>query len=757
MDYSLKKALLLLFFSLSVVISNGQSRIDWVSVNKGLEGDRIDLIWQSPSGIFFAGGMGGLFSSPNLFDSWKPTPLRGTSVSSISSDSSGQILVGTNKGLFLSSDEGQSWQHSGFQTPILDFAINSEGIIALATTEGVYLQQENAGDWILIGQWSSEVSNQTAETKPVYSVAFLNSGAILATLDDCVYRMSDDQEWTCVISPLSDEIRKLYKSNAPNGPDVFAASFQGVYEYYDETQSDSIIASIGTVYDLDQTKKSLFAIALATASSSGPLPGGVYQYNLENKSWSLIGLSGEGIYDIEVDQQEAWICLGILSGVICSLDGGDSWKPWNDGLNNYTIRAISATESGSIFAGTANGAFVLRPGSDMWEPLNIEEKSSSINDISGFALGSETTMFAYGRSGIFLSEDDGYTWNKASGGWRPNADKLEYQNERNRAILDNTISISNSLGFHNYIGTDCKTTSTNPSFVMSNGSLYKGRWPDVLWSDDGWETVKELANVDIYGDAIFEALTFAVDGTLLISARETEQDGPVTRTTKKGVILRTKNNGDSWLRTILGQGILIQDMAVHPEGPIIAATNQGLYRSLDDGETWQETLHLEEELCVVKVSDQGIIVAGDSYFSTDQGATWNIFDTQLPTNEIRSLTFAEDGTLYVGTFGRGVFKSHSPIRVDSELNRSTGSLEVKLYPNPVVTKVNLIIDLPQESNITIELYDALGRFLMTTRNNFLQKGENHIVLNSFNFPNGFYTLRISANGQESHLPFFYIR
>ena len=154
MDYSLKKALLLLIFSLSVIISKGQSR-DWVPVNAGLEGGQVDFLWQSPHGTFFAGGgLSGLFRSSGYLEAWEPTTLTEAYVGAMSADSTGRIIAGTDKGVFISSDEGLTWEHTDVTSSIYSLAVLPSGDVFVGSTEGVHRQKRGEHDWSLVGQWN---------------------------------------------------------------------------------------------------------------------------------------------------------------------------------------------------------------------------------------------------------------------------------------------------------------------------------------------------------------------------------------------------------------------------------------------------------------------------------------------------------------------------------------------------------------------------------------------------------------------------
>ena len=61
--------------------------------------------------------------------------------------SSGQILVGSEGGIFRSDDRGDSWKRLS-DLLVWTFCVNQEGDIFAGTTEGVYFSRDNGDTWI---------------------------------------------------------------------------------------------------------------------------------------------------------------------------------------------------------------------------------------------------------------------------------------------------------------------------------------------------------------------------------------------------------------------------------------------------------------------------------------------------------------------------------------------------------------------------------------------------------------------------------
>lgn len=68
---------------------------------------------------------------------------------------------------------------------------------------------------------------------------------------------------------------------------------------------------------------------------------------------------------------------------------------------------------------------------------------------------------------------------------------------------------------------------------------------------------------------------------------------------------------------------------------------------------------------------------------------------------------------------------------------------VKIFPNPVSTQINITYTLSKDNQVTIKVLDVLGNQILTLLNQKMQAGEqtNSFVINS-KIPAGFYFIRI---------------
>jgi hypothetical protein len=71
------------------------------------------------------------------------------------------------------------------------------------------------------------------------------------------------------------------------------------------------------------------------------------------------------------------------------------------------------------------------------------------------------------------------------------------------------------------------------------------------------------------------------------------------------------------------------------------------------------------------------------------------------------------------------------------------------YPNPFNPKTNISFELPNESKVTIKIFDMLGREVSTLVNGFKEAGYHTVEFDGSNLSSGMYYYRIQTKGFEA--------
>lgn len=137
-----------------------------------------------------------------------------------------------------------------------------------------------------------------------------------------------------------------------------------------------------------------------------------------------------------------------------------------------------------------------------------------------------------------------------------------------------------------------------------------------------------------------------------------EKDGVVYAGTATTGIFTSSDNGKTWHQAGSGVGNLTVSALAAAGSNVLAATNAGVYRSNDGGQSWTFA-SLNNQSVTALLSNSGNIFAGTNqgriFFSSDEGKSWQerTFLPLFPT--IFALAALSD-QLFAGT-SRGVFRS----------------------------------------------------------------------------------------------------
>jgi len=88
----------------------------------------------------------------------------------------------------------------------------------------------------------------------------------------------------------------------------------------------------------------------------------------------------------------------------------------------------------------------------------------------------------------------------------------------------------------------------------------------------------------------------------------------------------------------------------------------------------------------------------------------------------------------------GEFNVYAPVGISD----ITGKLNVEVYPNPLNEKANIVLNLTEEAEVTIEAYDMMGKKVMSLNEGVMPAGASNITLDATDFASGIYVLHINA-------------
>ncbi len=216
----------------------------------------------------------------------------------------------------------------------------------------------------------------------------------------------------------------------------------------------------------------------------------------------------------------------------------------------------------------------------------------------------------------------------------------------------------------------------------------------------------------------------------------------------------------------------ISTIAVDPtngDNVLVGFSNYGilsLFFSSNGGAIWTEVGgNLEENpdgsgsgpsirsVKILPVSDGYVYIAATSVglFTTSNldgsNTVWELESPdEIGNTVVESLDIRpSDGTVIVGTFGKGIYSSKILItKVDEDNAAPNNYILSQNYPNPFNPTTTIGFTLPTAETVQLSIFNALGEEVAALVNERKEAGEHIIIFNAANLPSGIYLYRLQA-------------
>ena len=169
---------------------------------------------------------------------------------------------------------------------------------------------------------------------------------------------------------------------------------------------------------------------------------------------------------------------------------------------------------------------------------------------------------------------------------------------------------------------------------------------------------------------------------------------------------------------------------------------------------------------IIDRNDPDVIVVGTSsgvFVTENGGASWENASTGfegVPVYEVRQSwrTFEEGngrpGEIYLGTFGRGIWRSTAYLGIDDQTGEVINTIKTKLktYPNPTNDNTNLSFNLTNSGEVYVNVYSITGRLVKSITKN-MSSGTNTLPIDCEDLPNGTYIIKFVSGKQNESVKF----
>ncbi|MCX6138797.1 MAG: T9SS type A sorting domain-containing protein [Ignavibacteriales bacterium] len=415
------------------------------------------------------------------------------------------------------------------------------------------------------------------------------------------------------------------------------------------------------------------------------------------------------------------IFAACASGVYFSTDRGSHWYSANNGFSPYWDITAFGTKGKILvlghgwmdLSGYLGSGFITTDGGKQWK--DIVQKPLSAVAFDGTDILTSTAIDYDGRAHLggklYKSLDSGYTWTNLADA--PHVNSIYAH--------DGFYWASNDLGV-------CVSTNSGVTWEYRNRGL-----SDSMASCFAW-----------------------------VHANNSEH---LFSGTRKGVFV-SSDRGMNWLPTGSGpKDVSSMATTVSLQGApyLFAGTeNAGVFVSSDRGSLWTSInsgLKNQHVLKIVTYDKYTFCALGDSisngggvYLSGDFGITWKLVTAGLPADIIAGIGVG-DSLLYVATISKGLWCTPISIMTsapDVNSNNAPNSFVLhQNYPNPFNPSTTIEYSIPQQSQVTVKIFDLLGREVAVLVNGRKESGRYSVQWNAAAMPSGIYFYRIEAAGYSA--------
>jgi len=631
-------------------------------------------------------------------------------------------LFGKNdeRGVYRSIDGGESWENVFFlsdSTGCIDLEINP------LNPDTIY-----AAMWERIR--TPERRSVSGPTSGIYRS--VNGGDTWEELLNGLPDIDNTGRISIAISPSDPSRLYAFYSDHPG-------SFMGAYKTSSHGES-WIELNLGNYgYDLYSSFGWYFGEIMVSPTN----PNRVYVCGVPMISSNDGGTNWEYSFnDAHVDHHALWINPNNPNHVISGHDGGINISS-NAGMNSDRFTYLPATQ---FYAISHDHNYPYRLYGGTQDNGTMRTMTGNINDWEEI----------YGGDGFVVEVDP------------TNSDRIYacYQ-------WGGLGRSDNGGDWFGYIASDFSDDRTNwmmPYVIdyTATNRLYAGTYRVWRSEDYGnsWTTISENLTDGVNGGALgFHTIT-----TLAVSHMDANV---IYAGTDDGNIWVTRDGGVIWNEV---SGMIpdrwVTRVTIDPQNPaIVYAALSGykvedplphLFKSEDYGTTWNPICEgLPEQPIndvLVDPEDSARLYVGTDYgvyVTYDSGLNWEALGEGLPSASVFDLHLVEETrTLVAGTHGRSMYTyelgPYSDVPGGSVTKILPEEITIQAYPNPFNAFTTVVINLPETSDVHIEIIDLLGRRVSSLCNESLSAGKHSFTWNGSDsdgntLASGMYILKVISD------------
>jgi photosystem II stability/assembly factor-like uncharacterized protein len=425
----------------------------------------------------------------------------------------------------------------------------------------------------------------------------------------------------------------------------------------------------------------------------GDAADGVVRSSDMGDSWTQCGAvpvnrrTGNEVTSIAADESRVYVSI-FRVGLFRSDDQCATWMPLETPWKLDFPPSIPYANRSRVIVRALGGSFLSVDAGKTWTPLE-----PTLPGPLAFTSGCNEVILAGTGRGVFASRDDGRSWAPLGlkGRWVP-AVAAPRCDEVFAVVQDSglwTHSVFRSTDGGANWTTVNEGLSRHPITALASdedGQTYAaGSSGAFQWSNDEWE---QIGPADITITSVVVAPwgeTFAAAGWMgLFASRTTSEPwrrllighdahvsphsppggggasvvfftpkADILAATHGGGVLRSRDRGRTW--RFVGLSRTVHSFVSTSNGALLAGTENGIFRSVDEGESWIERsigLTAFRIYCLAVAMD-GTVYAGtwegQMFRSTDEGDRWRPMAEPRGGNPVHALVALKNGDVFAGS------------------------------------------------------------------------------------------------------------
>ena len=689
----------------------------WVQTS-GPEGGNITHIVTTPSAIVVHASGAGIYRSTDHGVSWTLTDPSQPGVFSMLAIGD-TIFEGRLDSIYCSTDAGLTWfprsnglpgdRHESIESIILSegnlfatFNLNTDFPAPIP----IYRSTDRGMHWDSISAIPQAFNGAFGSTSVLADV----SGNLLTASDSSIFRSTDHGlSWLWSGNGIPVGILGI-AGFAVKGDTVAAA---GLY------QTGLLLSTDGGVNWHREITGTLLDSGVAgcfwngNELLAGSADGGIFR--LSNGAWTKVD-STPYVHAFVRSGSGTLVAGSSSDGIIRSTDNGSSWLLSNDNLYADNINDLE-TIGTDIFAAAGNGLFQSDDEGLSWQRVLRSSISGSAVAFGGISLLATDGVHALAANEdkMFRSTNGGQSW-AASSSPQPGGQIISAAITGSLALASSQLSVLKAGGVFETLEWDSLYRSTDAG----------GTWQVLTNAPFGLGITYNM--VAIYGDTMFAVQL------------------------SDSVILRSTDQGSSWVGdTLPFNGFGFVNSIAHVGSRLFVA-GSSLWSSSDGGNHWEVVPMSGLSFPPSKIFGIGPnlfgLTTGGISRSTDFGHTWSQFGTGLENVGVTSVA-ALNNYLLAGTQYNSVWRrplSENSVTGPTEVSRA---VTISNAPNPFSDATTVSYYIPEQDFVRIELFDALGRHLLTMYSGNESIGTHSLPLRAGTLPDGTYFCRIIAGNASA--------